>query len=57
MPRENRNRWPGASSEHNVTIEEWQERFHTKNIPSAENKFALENVSGWNDPKTRFSTS
>ena len=33
-----------------MTVEEWQERFHTKNIPSAENRFALENVSGWNDP-------
>ena len=49
---ENRNRWPGAyMGAHNVTVEEWQERFHTKNIPSAENKFALENVSGWNDPR------
>ena len=49
---ENRNRWPGAFiGSHNVTVEEWQERFHTKNIPSAENKFALENVSGWNDPR------
>jgi peptide/nickel transport system substrate-binding protein len=49
---ENRNRWPGAFiGAHNVTVEEWQERFHTKNIPSAENKFALENVSGWNDPR------
>ena len=49
---ENRNRWPGAFiGTHNVTVEEWQERFHTKNIPSAENKFALENVSGWNDPR------
>jgi peptide/nickel transport system substrate-binding protein len=49
---ENRNRWPGAFiGSHNVTVEEWQERFHTKNIPSPENKFALENVSGWNDPR------
>jgi peptide/nickel transport system substrate-binding protein len=49
---ENRNRWPGAFiGSHNVTVEEWQERFHSKNIPSAENKFALENVSGWNDPR------
>ena len=49
---ENRNRWPGAFiGTHNVTVEEWQERFHSKNIPSAENKFALENVSGWNDPR------
>ena len=49
---ENRNRWPGAFiGTHNVTVEEWQERFHTKNIPSAENKFALENVSGWNDQR------
>jgi peptide/nickel transport system substrate-binding protein len=49
---ENRNRWPGAFiGSHNVTVEEWQERFHTKNIPSAENRFALENVSGWNDPR------
>jgi peptide/nickel transport system substrate-binding protein len=49
---ENRNRWPGAFiGTHNVTVEEWQERFHTKNIPSTENKFALENVSGWNDPR------
>ena len=49
---ENRNRWPGAYiGSHNVTVEEWAERFHTKNIPTAENKFALENVSGWNDPR------
>jgi peptide/nickel transport system substrate-binding protein len=49
---ENRNRWPGAFiGTHNVTVEEWQERFHTKNIPSAENRFALENVSGWNDSR------
>jgi len=49
---ENRNRWPGAFiGTHNVTVEEWQERFHTKNIPNAENKFAPENVSGWNDPR------
>ena len=49
---ENRNRWPGAFiGTHNVTVEEWQERFHTKNIPTAENKFAPENVSGWNDAR------
>ena len=49
---DNRNRWPGAYiGSHNVTVEEWQERFHSKNIPTAENKFAPENVSGWNDPK------
>jgi len=49
---ENRSRWPGAFiGSHNVTVEEWQERFHSKNIPTAENKFSLENVSGWNDPK------
>jgi peptide/nickel transport system substrate-binding protein len=49
---ENRSRWPGAYiGSHNVTVEEWQERFHSKNIPNAENKYAPENVSGWNDPK------
>ena len=49
---DNRNRWPGAYiGSHNVTVEEWNERFHTKNIPTADNKFAPENVSGWNDPK------
>jgi len=49
---DNRNRWPGAYiGSHNVTVEEWQERFHTKNIPTAENKYAPENVSGWNDSK------
>jgi len=49
---ENRNRWPGAYiGTHNVTVEEWSERFHTKNIPTAENKYAMENVSGWNDPR------
>lgn len=49
---DNRNRWPGAYiGSHNVTVEEWQERFHGKNIPTTENKFAPENVSGWNDPK------
>ena len=49
---ENRNRWPGAHiGSHNVTVEEWSERFHTKNIPAPENKFAVENVSGWNDPR------
>ena len=49
---ENRSRWPGAYiGAHNVTVEEWQERFHTKNIPTQENKFSLENVSGWNDPR------
>jgi peptide/nickel transport system substrate-binding protein len=49
---ENRNRWPGAFiGSHNVTVEEWSERFHTKNIPTAENRFATENVSGWNDPR------
>jgi peptide/nickel transport system substrate-binding protein len=49
---ENRNRWPGAFiGSHNVTVEEWPERFHSKNIPTAENKYAPENVSGWNDPK------
>jgi peptide/nickel transport system substrate-binding protein len=49
---ENRNRWPGAYiGTHNVTVEEWSERFHTKNIPTAENKYAVENVSGWNDPR------
>jgi peptide/nickel transport system substrate-binding protein len=49
---DNRNRWPGAFiGSHNVTVEEWQERFHSKNIPTAENKYALENVSGWNDPR------
>jgi peptide/nickel transport system substrate-binding protein len=49
---ENRNRWPGAFiGSHNVTVEEWPERFHSKNIPTAENKYAPENVSGWNDPQ------
>lgn len=58
MPRrllessENRNRWPGAFiGSHNMTVEEWAERFHSKNIPAAENKFVLENVSGWRDPR------
>jgi peptide/nickel transport system substrate-binding protein len=47
-----RNRWPGAYiGSHNVTVEEWEERFHSSNIPTAENKFAPENVSGWNDPR------
>jgi peptide/nickel transport system substrate-binding protein len=49
---DNRNRWPGAFiGSHNVTVEEWQERFHSNNIPTAENKFAPENVSGWSDPR------
>ncbi|MBM4261680.1 MAG: hypothetical protein FJ145_09640 [Deltaproteobacteria bacterium] len=49
---ENRSRWPGAFiGSHNVTVEEWPERFHSKNIPTAENKYAPENVSGWKDPK------
>ena len=49
---DNRNRWPGAYiGSHNVTVEEWQERFHSKNIPTAENKYAPENVSGWSDPR------
>jgi peptide/nickel transport system substrate-binding protein len=49
---ENRNRWPGAHiGTHNVTVEEWAERFHTKYIPTPENKFAPENVSGWNNPR------
>ena len=49
---EHRNRWPGAFiGSHNMTVEEWPERFHSKNIPTAENKFVLENVSGWRDPK------
>ncbi|MGE5304057.1 MAG: peptide ABC transporter substrate-binding protein [Alphaproteobacteria bacterium] len=49
---DNRNRWPGAFiGSHNVTVEEWQERFHSNNIPTAENKFAPENVSGWKDPR------
>src|SRR5262249_1271020 len=49
---ENRTRWPGGFiGTHNLTVEEWQERFHTKNIPTAENKFAPENVSGWIDPR------
>ncbi len=49
---DNRTRWPGAYiGSHNVTVEEWAERFHSKNIPTAENKFVLENVSGWNDPR------
>lgn len=34
-----------------MTVEEWAERLHTKNIPAPENKFALENVSGWDDPR------
>jgi peptide/nickel transport system substrate-binding protein len=47
---DNRNRWPGAFiGSHNVTVEEWPERFHSKNIPTADNKYAPENVSGWND--------
>jgi peptide/nickel transport system substrate-binding protein len=47
---DNRNRWPGAFiGSHNVTVEEWSERFHSRNIPTAENRFATENVSGWND--------
>jgi peptide/nickel transport system substrate-binding protein len=49
---DNRNRWPGAFiGSHNVTVEEWPERFHSKNIPTSENKYAPENVSGWNDPR------
>jgi peptide/nickel transport system substrate-binding protein len=49
---ENLNRWPGAYiGSHNVTVEEWSERFHTKNTPAPENKFAMENVSGWSDPR------
>jgi len=49
---ENLNRWPGAYiGSHNVTVEEWSERFHSKNTPTPENKFAMENVSGWSDPR------
>jgi peptide/nickel transport system substrate-binding protein len=49
---DNRNRWPGAFiGSHNVTVEEWNERFHSKNIPTAANKYAPENVSGWADPQ------
>ncbi len=49
---ENLNRWPGAYiGSHNVTVEEWSERFHSKNTPAPENKFAMENVSGWSDPR------
>lgn len=49
---ENLNRWPGAYiGSHNVTVEEWSERFHTKNTPAPENQFAMENVSGWSDPR------
>src|SRR5258708_26660233 len=49
---DNRNRWPGAYiGSHNVTVEEWQEGFHSKNKPTAEKKNASQKVPRWHESK------
>ena len=47
-----RNRWPGAAlGGQNLVVEEWAERFHSAGTPTAENRWASESVSLWQNPQ------
>lgn len=49
---QNRNRWPGANwASHNIQVEDWYDRYHSINIPTAENRWVTENVSRWTNPQ------
>jgi peptide/nickel transport system substrate-binding protein len=46
-----RNRWPGFYlASHNMQVEDWDDRFHTSNIPTAGNNWVPINVSRWANP-------
>jgi peptide/nickel transport system substrate-binding protein len=49
---ENRNHWSGlAFGSHNIQVEDWHDRFHTKNTPIEANSWIALNVSGWRNPR------
>jgi peptide/nickel transport system substrate-binding protein len=49
---EYRNRWPGLYlGSHNYQIEDWADRYHSKNVPTDDNRFATLNVSRWTNPR------
>jgi peptide/nickel transport system substrate-binding protein len=49
---ENRNHWPGlAFGSHNIQVEDWHDRFHTKNTPTEANSWIALNVSAWRNPQ------
>jgi peptide/nickel transport system substrate-binding protein len=48
---EYRNHWPGlAFGSHNTQLEDWGDRFHTKNIPTEANGWVPLNVTAWRNP-------
>lgn len=49
---EYRNRWPGAFLDsHNYSVDEWAERWHSRNIPTEANRWVPENSHRWSNPK------
>jgi len=49
---EYRNRWPGASwASHNILIEDWHDRYHSRTIPTEANRWRTDNVSRWTNPQ------
>ena len=49
---DHRNHWPGLSlDQHSILVEDWQPRFHTKSLPTAENHWLGQNQSGWKNPR------
>jgi peptide/nickel transport system substrate-binding protein len=48
---EYRNRWPGLTfGSHNIQVEDWGDRFHSRNIPTESNNWVPLNVSAWRNP-------
>ena len=46
-----RGRWPGlALGSHNTQVEDWDDRFHSRYIPTEANAWTPNNVSGWRNP-------
>jgi peptide/nickel transport system substrate-binding protein len=48
---EYRNRWPGLYiGSHNIQVEDWTDRFHSRNVPTEANNWVPLNVSAWRNP-------
>jgi peptide/nickel transport system substrate-binding protein len=49
---EHRNHWMGLSlDQHNIQVEDWPSRFHSKSLPTADNKWLGQDQSGWKNPR------
>ena len=49
---EYRSRWPGANwASHNIVVEDWLDRYHSRTIPSEATRWRGDNVSRWANPQ------